>query len=50
MKHADLQAAEALEAVSRAVTEWTVDRMFTEDASMEARYGAEGRRRLPWAG
>ena len=44
MKHADLQAAEALEAVSRAVTEWTVDRMFTEDASMEARYGAEGRR------
>jgi methanogenic corrinoid protein MtbC1 len=44
MKHADLQAAEALEGVSRAVTEWTVDRMFTEDASMEARYGAEGRR------
>jgi methanogenic corrinoid protein MtbC1 len=44
MKHADLQAAEALEAVSRAVTEWTVDRMFTEDASMEARYGVEGRR------
>lgn len=44
MKHADLQAAEALEAVSRAVTEWTVDRMFSEDASMEARFGPEGRR------
>ncbi len=44
MKHADMQAAETLEAVSRAVTEWTVDRMFTEDASMEARYGADGRR------
>lgn len=44
MEHADLQAAEALEAVSRAVTEWTVDRMFSEDASMEARYGPDGRR------
>lgn len=44
MQHADVQAAEALEAVARAVSEWTVDQLYGEDASMEARYGAEGRR------
>ena len=39
-----LQAADALEAVSRAVSEWTVDQHYAEDATMDGRFGPEGRR------
>jgi len=44
MQSAHLQAAEALEAVSRAVAEWTVDQHCTADASLESRFGPECRR------
>jgi methanogenic corrinoid protein MtbC1 len=41
---AHLQAAEALEAVARAVAEWTVDQIHTDDPDMEIRYGGDSRR------
>ena len=44
MDPAHLQAADALEGVSRAVAEWTVDQHYAEDATLEARFGPEGRR------
>lgn len=44
MDPAHLQAAEALEAVARAVAEWTVDQVHLDDPGMEARYGGESRR------
>ena len=44
MDPAHVQAAEALEAVSRAVSEWTVDQIHVDDPGMEVRYGGESRR------
>lgn len=44
MDPAHLKAADALEAVSRAVSEWTVDQHYAEDATLEGRFGPEGRR------
>ena len=44
MDPAHLQAAEALEAVARAVAEWTVDQIHTDDPDMEIRYGGDSRR------
>jgi len=44
MQSAHLQAAEALESVSRAVAEWTVDQHCAADASLENRFGPDCRR------
>ena len=40
----DRAAADALEAVSRAVAAWSTDALYDADPSMEARYGSSGRR------
>jgi len=40
----DRAAADALEAVSRAVAAWATDALFEADPSMDQRYGASGRR------
>lgn len=37
-------AADALHAVTRTVTDWAVDEMFSEDPSLEVRYGAHARK------
>ncbi|MBX3355746.1 MAG: B12-binding domain-containing protein [Phycisphaeraceae bacterium] len=37
-------AADALLAVARTVTDWAVDAMFAEDPSLEVRYGAQARK------
>ncbi len=44
MDPAHLQAAEALEAVARAISEWTVDQHHEEDATLEPRFGPDSRR------
>jgi methanogenic corrinoid protein MtbC1 len=44
MQSAHVQAAEALEAVSRAIAEWTVDQHTSEDPSLESRFGSDCRR------
>jgi methanogenic corrinoid protein MtbC1 len=40
----DRAAADALEAVSRAVAAWATDALFEADSAMESRYGSSGRR------
>jgi methanogenic corrinoid protein MtbC1 len=40
----DRAAADALEAISRAVAAWAADAMYDADASMEHRYGSAGKR------
>lgn len=40
----DRAAADALEAVSRAVAAWATDALFESDPSLEQRYGTSGRR------
>jgi methanogenic corrinoid protein MtbC1 len=44
MQAVHVKAAEAIEAVSRVLAEWTVDQHVSEDPSLETRYGPETRR------
>ncbi|MBL9149242.1 MAG: cobalamin-dependent protein [Phycisphaerae bacterium] len=43
MKLEDRQHAEAIDAIARAIAEWTVERQYEVDPSLERRYGRDGR-------
>ncbi|MBI1303412.1 MAG: cobalamin B12-binding domain protein [Phycisphaera sp.] len=43
MRTLDLQFAESIDSVSRALAEWTVATMYERNPALAARYGAEGR-------